>query len=115
VNKVKLMIAQNPIRVMIVDDHAMLRQGLADFLMSYDDLELVGEAVNGEVALTLCAELRPDVVLMDLLMPIMGGIKATHHIRQDYPEIQVIVLTSFGEERLIKDVLEAGAISYIFK
>lgn len=109
------MVSQSPIRVMIVDDHAMLRQGLAVFLMSYDDLELVGETANGEEALTLCAELRPDIVLMDLLMPIMNGISATQAIRRAYPDTQVIVLTSFGEEMLIKDVLEAGAISYLFK
>lgn len=109
------MVAQNPIQVMIVDDHAMLRQGLTTFLMSYDDLNLVGEAANGEEALTLCAELLPDIVLMDLLMPVMDGVTATRHIRHTHPEIEVIVLTSFGEEMLIKDVLEAGAISYLFK
>jgi NarL family two-component system response regulator LiaR len=106
---------QTPIRVVIVDDHAMLRRGLAVFLMSYDDLKLVGEAANGREALALCADKRPNIVLMDLMMPIMDGITATRLIRQDYPEIQVIALTSFGEERLIKDVLEAGAISYLFK
>jgi NarL family two-component system response regulator LiaR len=103
------------IRIMIVDDHAMLRKGLAVFLLSYPDLELVGEAANGKEALDLCAEKRPDVVLMDLLMPIMDGIAATRHIRHSFPEIQVIALTSFGEELLIKNVLEAGAISYLFK
>lgn len=109
------MAVENSIRVMIVDDHAMLRKGLAVFLMSYDDLKLVGEAVNGQEAIALCEELRPDVVLMDLLMPIMDGVTATRHIREAYPETQVIVLTSFGEEMLIKDVLEAGALSYLFK
>src|SRR5512145_650481 len=102
------MVIENPIRVMIVDDHAMLRKGLAVFIMSYDDLKLVGEAANGEEALALCAEIHPDIVLMDLMMPIMDGINATRHIHREYPEIQVIVLTSFGEEMLIKDVLEAG-------
>jgi len=109
------MVTQTPIRVLIVDDHAMLRKGLAVFLMSYDDLKLVGEASNGEEARALCGTVRPDVVLMDLMMPIMDGISATRHIRREYPEVQVIVLTSFGEEMLIKDVLEAGAISYLFK
>lgn len=109
------MVTQTPIRVLIVDDHAMLRKGLAVFLMSYDDLKLVGEAANGEEAFALCSTVRPDVVLMDLMMPIMDGISATRHIRHEYPEVQVIVLTSFGEEMLIKDVLEAGAISYLFK
>lgn len=111
----KQMDTQNLIQVLIVDDHAMLRKGLAAFLMSYSDLKLVGEAANGEEALVLCDTLRPDIVLMDLMMPVMGGITATRLIRKQYPEIQVIILTSFGEERLIKEVLEAGAISYLFK
>jgi NarL family two-component system response regulator LiaR len=109
------MVTQNKIRVMIVDDHAMLRKGLAVFLMSYNDLELVGEVANGKEGLALCAEIHPDVVLMDLLMPVMNGITATRLIRNDFPDIQVIALTSFGEENLIKEVLEAGAISYLFK
>jgi NarL family two-component system response regulator LiaR len=106
---------QTPIRIIIVDDHAMLRRGLAVFLMSYEDLKLVGEASNGKEALALCADQEPDIVLMDLMMPIMDGIAATRHICHNFPDIQVIALTSFGEERLIKDVLEAGAISYLFK
>jgi len=103
------------IRVIIVDDHAMLRKGLAVFLMSYPDLKLVGEAVNGKEGVALCAEKLPDVVLMDLMMPVMDGITATRHIRDSFPSIQVIAITSFGEERLIKGVLDAGAISYLFK
>lgn len=103
------------IQIVIVDDHAMLRKGLAVFLNSYADLRLVGEAANGREAVALCAEIQPDIVLMDLLMPIMDGITATRHIREEFPDIQVIALTSFGEERLIKDVLSAGAISYLFK
>lgn len=107
--------ANELIRVAIVDDHAMLRKGLAVFLMSYDDLKLVGEAANGKEALALCAETHPDIVLMDLMMPIMDGITATRRIRHDFPEIEVIALTSFGEEGLVKSVLQAGAISYLFK
>ena len=106
---------QTLIRIVIVDDHAMLRRGLATFLMSYPDLKLVGEAANGKEGLALCAETRPDIVLMDLLMPIMDGVTATRRIRHEFPDTQVIALTSFGEERLIKDVLAAGAISYLFK
>lgn len=105
----------NRIRVLIVDDHAMLRKGLALFLLSYPDLELVGEAANGEEAIAICKGTHPDVVLMDLMMPIMDGVMATQHIRQQSPKTQVIALTSFGEETLIKGVLEAGAISYLFK
>jgi two-component system, NarL family, response regulator LiaR len=107
--------SQDQIHVLIVDDHAMLRKGLVVFLLSYADLKLVGEAVNGEDALALCAETHPDIVLMDLVMPIMDGVTATRRIRQNHPDIQVIALTSFGEETLIRDVLEAGAISYLFK
>lgn len=114
-NPIKPMIAENPIRVLIVDDHAMLRKGLGVFLKSYPDLELVGEAANGKEALVRCAELHPDIVLMDLMMPIMDGIVATQQICQDYPAIRVIVLTSFGEELMIKDVLAAGATGYLFK
>ena len=106
---------QMPIRIVIVDDHAMLRRGLAAFLMSYADLKLVGEAVNGKDAVALCTRERPDVVLMDLMMPMMDGIAATHLIRHNLPETQVIALTSFSEARLIKDALGAGAISYLFK
>lgn len=109
------MVPQTPIRIVIVDDHAMLRKGLAVFLMSYADLKLVGEAANGKEALALCADKRPDIVLMDLMMPVMDGIAATRLIRHDHPKIQVIALTSFGEEALIKRVIEAGAISYLFK
>lgn len=105
----------DPIRIVIVDDHAMLLKGLGVFLKSYPDLKLVGEAANGKEALVLCAEQRPDIVLMDLMMPIMDGITATRLIHRDFPDIAVIILTSFGEERLIKEALEAGALSYLFK
>lgn len=104
-----------PIRIVIVDDHAMLRKGLAVFLMSYPDLKLIGEASNGQEALALCIDKHPDIVLMDLLMPILDGITATRLIHNECPDTQIIALTSFGEERLIKDILEAGAISYLFK
>src|SRR5579862_3364854 len=102
-----IMAIQNPIRIGIVDNHAMLRQGIAIILTSYPDLKVAGEAANGIEALALCAEKRPDVVLMDLKMPVMDGISATRRIRCDYPEIQVIAFTSFGEETLIRGVLEA--------
>ena len=89
-----------PIRVMLVDDHAVVRSGLGAFLMAFDDLELVGEASSGPEALTKCAQLRPDVVLMDLVMPGMDGATATKAIRQTCPQIQVIALTSFKEDNL---------------
>jgi NarL family two-component system response regulator LiaR len=102
-------------RIAIVDDHAMVRSGLAAFLSVADDLELVGEAENGQQALRLCAEERPDVVLMDLVMPGMDGVQTTRAIRERFPEIRVIALTSFPEDRLVQDVLEAGALSYLLK
>lgn len=107
--------SQTPIRIMIVDDHALIRKGLALFLTDFPDFELVGEAGDGEEALTMCADKHPDVILMDVMMPIMDGVAATRLIRQNFPDIQVIALTSFGGERMIKDILEAGAISYLFK
>jgi NarL family two-component system response regulator LiaR len=104
-----------PIRVMLVDDHAMLRRGLATFLKVYDDLELAGEAGSGEEAIQLCAQIRPDVVLMDMVMPDMDGVTATRAIRRQFPEVQVIALTSFKDKGLVQDALQAGAIGYLLK
>lgn len=104
-----------PIRIMLVDDHAVVRSGLAAFLMAYDDLELVAEAGSGEQALSYCEQYRPDVVIMDLVMPGMDGATATRHIREQHPQIQVVALTSFRQDDLVKSVLEAGAISYLLK
>jgi len=105
----------DPIRVILVDDHAMLRKGLRFFLAGFDDLELVGEATSGKEAIRLCAELVPDVVLMDMVMPDMDGAAATQVIRQQTPTVEVIALTSFQEEDLIERALQAGAISYLLK
>ena len=104
-----------PIRVMIVDDHTMVRRGLATILKVFDDLILAGEAENGVAAITLCGEVLPDVILMDMVMPEMDGAAATRVIRQKYPQVQVIALTSFKEGELIKNALEAGAIAYLLK
>jgi NarL family two-component system response regulator LiaR len=103
------------IMVMLVDDHNVVRSGLATFLRAYDDLELVGEARNGREALNLCRQMKPDVILMDLMMPEMDGITATRAILADYPEIKIIAMTSFEEEELVQGVLAAGAISYLLK
>ncbi len=103
------------IRVMVVDDHNVVRSGLTTFLKAYDDLELVGEAKNGLEAINLCHAKKPDVILMDLMMPEMDGIAATRAILQDYPDIKVIAMTSFEEEKLVQGVLAAGAISYLLK
>lgn len=104
-----------PVRVLIVDDHKVVRKGLSAFLLSYDGLELIGEASSGEDALLFCAQDRPDVILMDLIMPGMDGAAATRHIREQYPQVQVIALTSFPEEELVEGALHAGAISYLLK
>jgi NarL family two-component system response regulator LiaR len=103
------------IRVMLVDDHTMVRHGLATFLKVYPDLELVGEADSGESAIQLCAQLLPDVLLMDMLLPGIDGAIATGTIRQQFPSIQVLILTSFKEAPLVKRALKAGAIGYIVK
>jgi NarL family two-component system response regulator LiaR len=103
------------IRVLIVDDHAMLRRGLRFFLNGFDDLELVGEAGSAQEALDLCDELAPDVVLMDMVMPDIDGAAATELIRKEYPDAQVLALTSFQEEDLIERALQAGAIGYLLK
>lgn len=104
-----------PISVLIVDDHSVVRQGLRMFLALDPDLEVIGEATNGEEAVGLVAELRPDVVLMDLLMPVMDGITATSAIRRDYPETEVIALTSVLEDTSVVGAVRAGAIGYLLK
>jgi NarL family two-component system response regulator LiaR len=103
------------IRVMLVDDHAVVRSGLGAFLIAFDDLELVAEAGSGEEAVRLCEEAQPDVVLMDLVMPGMDGAAATKAIREKCPHIQVIALTSFKEQDLVEGALQAGAIGYLLK
>jgi NarL family two-component system response regulator LiaR len=100
---------------MLVDDHTMVRRGLATFLKVFDDLQLAGEAESGAAAIQLCAEVGPDVVLMDMVMPDMDGAAATRSIRQQFPQVQVIALTSFKEGELVKNALEAGAIGYLLK
>ncbi len=105
----------NRIRVMIVDDHDMVRRGLATFLRVKSDLELVGEASNGREALRVCEQARPDVILMDLVMPEMDGLTATRAIRKRCPQVQIIALTSFQEKELVHQALQAGAISYLLK
>ena len=109
------MTPSQPIRVMLVDDHTMVRRGLATFLRVFDDLELVGETSSGEAAIQLCERIRPNVILMDLVMPDMDGVAATRAIRQKFPTVQVIALTSFKEEGLVQKALEAGAIGYLLK
>lgn len=103
------------IKIVIADDHNVVRSGLSAFLQVFDDFELVGEAADGKEAVEVCESLHPDVVLMDLVMPVMDGAQATKEIRERFDDIQVIVLTSFKEDDLIEGALQAGAIGYLLK
>jgi NarL family two-component system response regulator LiaR len=105
----------SPIRVLIVDDHAVVRSGLSKFLMVNPDLQLVGEARDGAEAVQLASLHRPDVVLMDLMMPGVDGVTATRQIRQKLPDTQVIALTSFSEQAMVQGALQAGAVGYLQK
>jgi len=103
------------IRILLADDHAVVRRGLDMFLGDEPDLEVVGEAANGADAVRLARDLRPDVVLMDLVMPVMDGITATGRIRADLPEVEVIALTSVLEDASVVAAVKAGAIGYLLK
>jgi DNA-binding NarL/FixJ family response regulator len=104
-----------PIRILLVDDHSVVRQGLKMFLGLDGDLEVIGEAQDGAEAIRLARELQPDVVLMDLLMPVMDGITAIGHIRKEMPDIEVIALTSVLEDASVVGAIKAGAIGYLLK
>jgi NarL family two-component system response regulator LiaR len=107
--------ADRAIKVMIVDDHAVVRSGLSAFLLAYDDLEHVGDATGGADAVSKCIAVKPDVVLMDLVMPDVDGAEATRRIKESCPEVQVIALTSYKEDDLVQGALKAGALSYLMK
>jgi NarL family two-component system response regulator LiaR len=103
------------IRVLLVDDHPVVRHGLVAMFTAFDDLMLVGEAASGEAAIQQCEAEPPDVVLMDLKMPGMGGIAATRTIRERWPKVQVLALTSFPDGELVHQAIAAGALSYLVK
>ncbi len=103
------------LRILIVDDHAVLREGMRTLLSREKDFEVVGEAANGEEAVRLAGELKPDIVIMDIVMPVMNGVEATRRIRQLYPAVSVLVLSAFSDIRYIVDLLEAGARGYLLK
>jgi DNA-binding NarL/FixJ family response regulator len=107
--------AQGPSRIIIADDHPLFRSAIRHTLDGHSDLEVVGEAANGSQALELCRRLRPELVLMDLRMPEMDGIEATHAIKREFPETLVLILTAIDESRGLSDSLEAGAAGYILK
>jgi DNA-binding NarL/FixJ family response regulator len=104
-----------PIRILIVDDHAVVRQGVRMFLRTDRELKIVGEAADGAEAVRLARELKPDVILMDLLMPVMDGIAATAAIRQELPETEILALTSVVEHASVVGAIRAGAIGYLLK
>jgi NarL family two-component system response regulator LiaR len=103
------------IRVMTVDDHEILRGGIRFLLLAFDDLELVAEAHSGEEALSLSGQVQPDVVLMDMMMPGMDGVETTQALKDQYPDIQVLALTSFHDPSLVQGVMQAGAVGYLLK
>lgn len=103
------------IQVLLVDDHGMVRKGLRAYLQNQPDIEVVGEARNGREAVECCERLKPEVVLMDLIMPELGGVAAIRLIHQRWPELQVLALTSFQDKELVQDALQAGAIGYLLK
>jgi two-component system, NarL family, response regulator LiaR len=103
------------IKIMLVDDHEMVRSGLAFFVGTFDDMILVGQAANGEEAIQLAAQVHPDVILMDLLMPELDGVTAIRRVRAQDPSIQVIALTSFADRDLVQQAINAGAIGYLLK
>ena len=103
------------IKILLVDDHTVVRSGLSKFLMVNKDLKLVGEASDGAEAIQMVSLHKPDVVLMDLMMPGMDGITATREIHKKYPQVKVIALTSFAEQNMVQGALQAGAIGYLQK
>ncbi len=105
----------SPIRVLLVDDHTVVRRGLRLAFDLEPDLEVVGEAANGQEAIAQVAALAPDVVVMDLLMPVLNGVEATKAIRRGHPDVEVVALTSVLEDRLVVEVVEAGAAGYMLK
>lgn len=103
------------IRVLVVDDHAILREGICSLLERYDDIAVVGEAANGGEALSRVDALRPDIVLMDLAMPEMDGLEATRRLRKSHPEVKVLILTQHDNQEYIAPALQAGAVGYVLK
>ena len=109
------MTSARSVRVILCDDHAIVRDGIARVLDAYDDIDVIGTAENGEAGVEATVRLRPNVVLMDLLMPIVDGVQATRRIVAAAPETAVVVLTSFGEQALVMEAIDAGASGFILK
>ena len=109
------MVDENPIRLLIVDDHPVVRQGLSSWVEIKEGLELVGEASDGVTAVTLCQTLQPDVVLLDLVMPRMNGLEVIKEIKRDMPDVRILVITSFVEDDNVVAAIKAGAEGYLLK
>ncbi|HLY24868.1 MAG TPA: response regulator transcription factor [Aggregatilineales bacterium] len=105
----------DPIRILLVDDHAIVHRAMAALVATFPDLEVVGHAKNGQEAIDLCGEVKPDVVVMDVIMPGMNGIEATRILHERYPEVKVLALSSFQDEATVREMLKAGASGYILK
>jgi len=103
------------IRVLLADDHAVLREGLRSLLSLQDDIEVVGEATDGQAALEMVRQLHPDVVVMDIAMPVMDGLEATRRLKQEYPETRVLILTQHDNREYVFSLLQAGAAGYVLK
>ncbi|MBC7813375.1 MAG: response regulator transcription factor [Burkholderiales bacterium] len=110
-----MMTRPNPIRLMLVDDHRVVHQALAEMISFVEDFELVAQGSNGQEAITLCAEFQPDIILMDVVMPVMDGIEATSRILSDNPHIKILALSSFQDEVSVNSMLKSGAVGYILK
>jgi DNA-binding NarL/FixJ family response regulator len=104
-----------PIRIILADDHVMLRQGTAELLRRQADIDVVGEAANGQEAVTLAQQTQPDIVVMDVRMPVLSGVEATRIIREQLPQVQVLVLTAHDDDQYIFSLLQAGASGYLLK
>ncbi len=106
---------QRPIRILLADDHTIVRQGLAHLLQAQPDLEVVGEASNGRMALEKALELRPDIIILDIAMPLLNGIEAAKRIRKDSPKTKILILSMYSHEHYIHELLETGISGYLLK
>jgi len=105
----------NTIKILIVEDHTIVRKGLCSILKNEKDIDVIGEAENGKEAIKKVEELTPDIVVMDISMPLLNGLDATHHIKRRFPEVKVLILTMHTSEEYVSEILKAGASGYLIK